>query len=362
VFGYHLIFEAVLMLAAHLSLKKVLRAGYRADRSRTKVMAITDYANAKKLLPLLMEGTEYDCEISAAAVWDREMVGQQIDGVRIVADGTNVIDVVKNIAVDEVFIHLPGVERDVLQRLITDLEIMGVICHYNIDVVDLDTRVRNVGEFAGFTVITYAVQQIDPGRGMVKRVIDLCGSLVGLLLTAILYPFVAVAIKLDSPGPVVFSQVRIGKNGRRFKIYKFRSMYTDAEARKKELEEKNEIQGLMFKMEDDPRVTRVGRFLRKTSMDELPQFFNVFKGDMSLVGTRPPTEDEFAQYTPYYRRRLCMTPGLTGLWQVSGRSNVDNFDDVVKYDLHYIDHWSLGLDIKILFQTVFVVLFGKGAR
>ena len=136
----------------------------------------------------------------------------------------------------------------------------------------------------------------------------------------------------------------------------------DAEERKKELEAENEIQGLMFKMENDPRITRVGAFLRKTSLDELPQFYNVFKGDMSLVGTRPPTEDEFEKYNQYYRRRISMTPGLTGMWQVSGRSNIENFDDVVKYDLRYIDNWSLRLDIKILFQTVGVVLFGKGAK
>ncbi len=210
--------------------------------------------------------------------------------------------------------------------------------------------------------MTYAIQQMDNRRGMIKRLIDIIGSLAGLLITGIFYPFVALMIKLDSKGPVVFSQIRIGKNGRRFKIYKFRSMYTDAEERKKELSAQNEMQGLMFKIEDDPRITKVGKFLRKTSIDELPQFFNVLKGDMSLVGTRPPTEDEFEKYTPYYRRRLCMTPGLTGLWQVSGRSNVEDFDDVVKYDLHYIDHWSLSLDIKILFQTVLVVLFGKGAK
>lgn len=136
----------------------------------------------------------------------------------------------------------------------------------------------------------------------------------------------------------------------------------DAEARKKELEAENEMQGLMFKMENDPRITKVGAFLRKTSIDELPQFYNVFKGDMSLVGTRPPTADEFEKYNQYYRRRISMTPGLTGMWQVSGRSNIEDFDDVVKYDLMYIDNWSLRLDIKILFQTIGVVLFGKGAK
>ena len=175
-------------------------------------------------------------------------------------------------------------------------------------------------------------------------------------------PFVAIAIKLDSPGPVLFSQTRIGRNGRRFQIYKFRSMYIDAEERKKELEKQNEVQGLMFKMENDPRITKVGKFIRKTSIDELPQFFNVLKGDMSLVGTRPPTEDEFEKYNQYYRRRISMTPGLTGLWQVSGRSEIDNFDDVVKYDLQYIDGWSLTLDVKILLRTVWVVFAGKGSK
>ena len=188
------------------------------------------------------------------------------------------------------------------------------------------------------------------------------GALVGVLITAALYPFVALAIKLDSKGPVVFKQTRIGRNGRRFYMYKFRSMYIDAEERKKELMAKNEVEGLMFKMENDPRITKVGKFLRKTSIDELPQFFNVLKGDMSLVGTRPPTVDEFEQYSLHYRRRLSITPGLTGMWQVSGRSDIKNFDEVVKLDLSYIDNWSLTLDIKILIQTVGVVLFGRGSK
>ena len=136
----------------------------------------------------------------------------------------------------------------------------------------------------------------------------------------------------------------------------------DAEERKNELEKQNEMQGLMFKMENDPRITKVGKFIRKTSIDELPQFYNVLKGDMSLVGTRPPTEDEFERYTQYYRRRISMTPGLTGLWQVSGRSEIDDFDDVVKYDLKYIDGWSLTLDMKILVKTIWVVFAGKGSK
>lgn len=195
-----------------------------------------------------------------------------------------------------------------------------------------------------------------------KRLMDIVGGFIGLVLTALITPFVALAIKLESPGPVFFSQVRIGKNGRRFKIYKFRSMYVDAEERKKELEAQNELSGPMFKMENDPRITKVGKFIRKTSIDETPQFYNILIGQMSLVGTRPPTEDEFEQYSMYYRRRLSITPGLTGMWQVNGRSEVTDFDDVVKYDLEYIDNWSLGLDVKLILKTFTSVLFHKGAK
>lgn len=182
-----------------------------------------------------------------------------------------------------------------------------------------------------------------------------------MLLTGIIFIFVAPIIYIKSPGPIFFKQVRIGKNGKKFNIYKFRSMYMDAEERKKELMSQNEMEGLMFKMENDPRVTKVGKFIRKTSIDELPQFWNILKGEMSLVGTRPPTEDEFLQYEGYHRRRLNMTPGLTGLWQVSGRSDTKNFEEIVAMDVEYIDNWSLKEDIKILFKTVGVVLKGKGA-
>ena len=181
-------------------------------------------------------------------------------------------------------------------------------------------------------------------------------------MTILLTIFIAPAILIESRGPVFFSQVRIGRNGRRFKILKFRSMYADAEQRKGELLQQNEMKGLMFKMENDPRVTKVGKFLRKTSLDEFPQFFNVFKGDMSLVGTRPPTVNEFFQYENRHKRRLALKAGLTGLWQVSGRSDINDFEDVVKLDLEYIDNWNLKMDLKIIFKTIGVVLFGKGAK
>ena len=187
---------------------------------------------------------------------------------------------------------------------------------------------------------------------IMKRALDIIGSIVGLAIFGILFIILGPIIKLDSPGPIIFAQTRIGKNGRKFRMYKFRSMYQDAEKRKQELLSQNEMNGLMFKMENDPRVTKVGRFIRKTSLDEFPQFWNVFKGDMSLVGTRPPTVGEFNQYNSYHKRRLSMKPGMTGLWQVSGRSDIKDFDEVVRLDCQYIDNWSVGGDIKIIAKTV----------
>ena len=172
----------------------------------------------------------------------------------------------------------------------------------------------------------------------------------------------AIPLKLESPGPLFFRQKRVGLNGRTFYICKLRSMYMDAEQRKKDLMAQNKMQGLMFKMDDDPRITKVGKFIRRTSIDELPQFWNILKGDMSLVGTRPPTLDEYEQYDSHHKRRLSMKPGLTGLWQVSGRSNIQNFEEVVKLDVAYIDNWSLGLDIRILVKTIGVVFRRTGAE
>ena len=190
---------------------------------------------------------------------------------------------------------------------------------------------------------------------------DIGGGIVGIIFTAVLTVILGPIIYIQSPGPIFFSQERVGKNGRKFRIYKFRSMYPDAEKRKKELMEKNKMQGFMFKMDNDPRVTPIGKFIRKTSLDEFPQFFNILKGDMSLVGTRPPTVDEYEQYERHHKVRLAAKPGLTGLWQVSGRSDIVDFEEVVALDKKYIEEWNIGLDLKILCQTVKVVVTGKGS-
>ena len=191
-----------------------------------------------------------------------------------------------------------------------------------------------------------------------KRLVDIFGSLLGLILLSPIILIVAILIKIDDPnGPVFFKQARVGKDETEFHMYKFRSMVTDAEDRLKDLLALNEVSGAMFKMKDDPRITKIGKFIRKTSIDELPQLWNVLKGEMSLVGPRPPLPREVEEYTSYDKQRLLVTPGCTGLWQVSGRSNVD-FKEMVQLDLEYINKQSLGFDILIILKTL-VVLFGS---
>ena len=195
----------------------------------------------------------------------------------------------------------------------------------------------------------------------VKRAMDIAGGLVGCLLMGIITIFVGPAIYFKSPGPIFYKQERIGQNGRRFYMYKFRSMVMNADALKKDLMAQNRVKdGMMFKIKDDPRIIPgVGNFIRKTSLDEFPQFINVLKGDMSLVGTRPPTVDEWNKYELQHRIRMAIKPGITGMWQVSGRNEITDFNEVVKLDSYYINNWSIGLDITILFKTVWS-LFNRG--
>ena len=209
---------------------------------------------------------------------------------------------------------------------------------------------------------------------LAKRCMDIIGGLVGCIITLIVTIFVGPAIYIASPGPIFFAQERIGRNGRKFKMYKFRSMYMDAEERKKELMAQNKVSdGMMFKMDFDPRIignkilpdgtkkTGIGQFIRKTSLDEFPQFFNVLKGDMSIVGTRPPLISETNLYEPRHKVRLAIKPGITGMWQVSGRSDITDFEEVVRLDKEYIENWDIGLDIKILLKTVMVVVKKDGS-
>lgn len=292
---------------------------------------------------------------------------REISGVPVVANDEGFMDWVRVSALDEVFINIPYGNEKTATPYIEELEDMGITVHINISTLEdiLDKSEYNnmqCGVFADYPMATFKAKEHNKNLLFFKRFGDILGAIVGIIISTPIILITAIPLLIESPGPLIFKQQRIGKNGRTFYIYKLRSMYVDAEERKKELMQSNKMNGLMFKIDDDPRITKVGKFIRKTSIDELPQFWNVLRGDMSLVGTRPPTIDEFEKYQSHHKRRLSMRPGITGMWQVSGRSDITDFEEVVRLDCEYIDNWSLYLDAKILFKTIKVVLRHTGAE
>jgi exopolysaccharide biosynthesis polyprenyl glycosylphosphotransferase len=344
--------------------KILLVSFFKKSNSCTRLMVMTTARQAKNILERIHKENAWYYQVVYFTIIDRSMIGKSIGGIPVKADISNMYDIAKQEAIDSILIHIP--EEDKLsinlEETILQFENMGSIVNLSINTFGLRLNEKVIRELSGYHVLTFSSKLYNGDHLLLKRVMDIIGGLVGCIFTVIITIFLAPAIYIESPGPIFFSQVRIGKNGRRFRIYKFRSMYPDAEKRLNELMAKNEMNGLMFKLTDDPRVTKIGKFIRKTSLDEFPQFLNVLLGDMSLVGTRPPTESEFLQYEGRHKRRLALKAGLTGLWQVSGRSDINDFEEVVRLDLEYIDNWSLKTDVKILIKTLQVVLFGRGAK
>lgn len=285
----------------------------------------------------------------------------------IIATDDSFIDWIRSAPLDEVFINVDYTDSIQVKDIVEELEDMGITVHINIPTIN---EILSESKFdkinckmiAGAPMATFSAAENDSRWLVFKRIADLFLGIIGCILSIPIIAVVAIPLLIESKGPLFFKQQRIGKNGRIFTMYKLRSMYVDAEERKAELMANNKMDGLMFKMDNDPRITKVGKFIRKYSIDELPQFFNVVIGDMSIIGTRPPTVNEFEQYESHHKRRLSMRPGITGMWQVSGRSNIQNFEEIVKLDCQYIDEWSLQLDMKIFVKTIGVVLTHKGAE
>jgi exopolysaccharide biosynthesis polyprenyl glycosylphosphotransferase len=261
---------------------------------------------------------------------------------------------------DELICAEPALSDQQVTKVIATAEEAHVELRLTTNVAELASSNLEVSAVAGIPLVTIQRTPLDGWGRVTKRATDIVGAAVALPFVAILYPFVALAIKLDSRGPVIFKQTRVGRAGQEFTSYKFRTMSQDAERRLKQLQKRNEATGPVFKIKHDPRITRVGRFLRQSSLDELPQFWNVLLGDMSLVGPRPPLPVEVAKYDRAAKRRLTIKPGITGPWQVSGRSNV-GFEEWVRLDVYYIQNWSLLLDVTILLKTVVAVVTRKGA-
>lgn len=313
-------------------------------------------------------------KICGMCILDQDKTGQTVAGVPVTASKDGLVEYLCDKWVDEVFVCLP-VSAPYPAELINTITEMGIVVHVRVEQMYVeDWQRQTVEKFAGTTVRTLSMTMATPGEMFWKRALDIVGGLAGCLITLVLTVIIGPLIFIKSPGPIFFKQTRVGKNGKLFKMYKFRSMYMDAEARKAELMAQNRVGGgLMFKLDYDPRIIGckkrpdgsikkgIGNFIRDWSLDEFPQFFNVLKGDLSLCGTRPPTVDEWEKYELHHRARLAIKPGITGLWQVSGRSNITDFEQVVELDKKYIREWSMGLDLRILFKTILVVLGKDGS-
>ena len=360
-FVYFILLDCIFMFVLHLVWKRVLPPLYWRMGLARKVLLVADKNNAADLVKRVRNIGGFGVDLAGIVLTD-DSYENNVNGTKVAAKNGELIEFCQSASLDEVYVAVDELKPCDMSMMNT-LSEMGIIIHYQMPVPELTGAKQKVlAQLGNSYHVTYASRMVPEGQLLVKRLMDILGALVGCVILAIVTVIFGPLIKLESPGPIFFAQKRVGKNGRVFKMYKFRSMYADAEERKKELMAQNEMSGFMFKMENDPRITKIGGFMRKTSLDEFPQFLNILKGDMSLVGTRPPTLDEFSQYSPYHKKRLSFRPGLTGMWQVSGRSDITDFEEIVRLDVEYIEDWSVGLDIKILLKTVLTVFMGSGAR
>lgn len=359
------------------------RAGYKAflrkhgnigllRREKLSMLAVLKADTAEEMVSRLLANPTESYQL-IGLVLDALSTQTEIQGIPVLCTLEEASEYICRHWIDSVYIDCPA-ENHSIQTLMDDCREMAVPLHYHIPGVSRTRQKQFVEKIGGSTVLTLSINYATPLQLFAKRTLDLFGGLVGSLIALLILAVVGPIIKIKSPGPVLYKSERIGQNGRHFQMYKIRSMVMNAEAQKQGLMARNRVKdGMMFKLDWDPRIignqelpdgtrkTGIGEFIRKTSLDEFPQFFNVIRGDMSLVGTRPPTPDEWEKYAHHHRARLATRPGVTGMWQVSGRSQITDFEEVVKLDTEYIQNWSFGLDIKIIFRTIWAVIRRKGA-
>ena len=354
-----------------LILKRYGRLGHFGMEKRS-MLAILKAENAEEMVNRLLSNPAEEYQL-VGIVTDKPVGTTEICGIPVVSTIDDVSDYICRQWIDSVYIDCPTEDINI-QKVMDDCREMAVPVHYHIPGVSRHKQKQFVERIGGSTVLTLSNNYATPLQLVAKRLMDITGGIVGSIIALLIMAIVGPMIKKASPGPILYKSERIGQNGRHFKMYKIRSMVMDAEAKKKDLQDQNRVKdGMMFKLDWDPRIignvelpdgtrkTGIGEFIRRTSLDEFPQFFNVIKGDMSLVGTRPPTPDEWQKYAHHHRARLATKPGVTGMWQISGRSEITDFEEVVKLDTEYINNWSIGLDIKVLFKTIKTVVKHEGA-
>ena len=352
--------------------KYIIRKHGSTREKKNSMLVVASPDTAEEILKRLSSDELADYRITGVVLTE-QTESKTISGYPVVADIDGAADYIVREWVDSVYIDAPLTNEKVIQ-LMDDCTTMAVPTHYHVPNMSRNGAKRFSEKIGGTTVLTTSINYATPIQVLIKRCFDIVAGLVGSLIALIIMAIVGPIIKKQSPGPILFSQERIGQNGKRFKMYKIRSMYMDAEERKKDLMDQNRIKdGMMFKLDFDPRIigneilpdgtkkTGIGEFIRKTSLDEFPQFFLVLSGVMSTVGTRPPLPSEYQLYKYHHRARMAIKPGVTGMWQVSGRSEITDFEEVVRLDTEYITNWSIGMDLKILFKTIGVLFTHEGA-
>jgi len=361
--GYLVISMPVIVtfdLLVRFALRKDLHRSRQSGRCMSTVVAVGYEAGVAALIRELQREPHHGLKVVAACLAGNPSA-TAIEGVPVVGDLDDAAEVVRRSGAATVAV-LPSPEMDgmKLRALAWELEKTGTDLYVAPALLDVAGPRTTIRPTAGLTLLHVDHPQLSGPRQVLKDLFDRSAAALALAALSPVLLAIAAAIWLSDKGPALFTQTRVGKDGETFKIYKFRTMVVDAEARMAELQEQNEFDGVLFKMRRDPRITAIGVRLRKWSLDELPQLFNVLLGDMSLVGPRPPLPDEVTRYAAHVRRRLVVKPGLTGLWQVSGRSDL-SWDESVRLDLRYVENWSLALDLQILWKTFAVILRGSGA-
>ncbi|MFH0985863.1 MAG: sugar transferase [Candidatus Omnitrophota bacterium] len=353
--GIFLILEKVLLYEFILVLR---RKGYNYRH----ILIVGSGTRAQNFVDIVNEHRDWGLRILGYVDDEPEKVGQEIQGYKVLGTLENLPAILAAHVVDEVVFVVPRSWMGKIEDAILYCEQLGKRVSVGMDYFNLKFAKSRMTDLGGFPLLSFETTSGQYGALLVKRFLDVAVSVTAMLVLSPLFLALMIMVKGTSKGGIFFKQERSGVNGRRFMLYKFRTMVEDAEERLEEIRKYNEMGGPAFKMTNDPRVTPIGKWMRKFSLDELPQFYNVMHGDMSIVGPRPPIPAEVEKYVPWQRRRLSMSPGLTCLWQVSGRNKIVDFDEWMKLDLRYIDQWSLWLDLGIFLKTVPVVLFAHGAK
>jgi len=359
IFIYFFLSMVFILLSRHIVLA-IFRYYIRRGLYRRNVIIVGTGYKAEEFIIGVQRNDYWGIKILGLIDIESEYPVSSHQGYKVLGSIKEFKSILLDRPVDEVVCAVPLDRLAHLQYVLETSEEVGITVRIISNFFNLVVAKSKMDDFDGIPVLTYSTTPSDLFLLYIKRAFDIVFSIVNLVIFAPSLIIISLLIKLSSPGPVFFVQERCGLNGRRFNMLKFRTMVENAEELKTSLTGLNELDGPVFKMKNDPRITWVGRILRKTSLDEMPQFINVLKGEMSIVGPRPPIPSEVEKYQLWQRRRLSMRPGLTCLWQVSGRDNI-SFDAWMKLDLKYIDNWSFWMDLKIIIRTIPIVLFGKGA-